>query len=82
MINKNISIGSLITILTIIVTFVFTQGSTSNKIENIEKEQSKTVKRVKSNEDAIVDLKIGVAKIETKLDDRFNRLEELLMELE
>jgi len=82
MINKNISIGSLITILTIIVTFVFTQGSTSNKIENIEKEQVKAVKRIKSNEEAIVDLKIGVAKIETKLDDRFNRLEELLMELE
>ncbi len=82
MINKNISIGSIITIVTVVATFVFTQGSTSNKIENIEKEQTNAVKRVKINEDAIVDLKIGVAKIETQLDDRFDRLEEILMDLE
>ena len=51
-------------------------------MENVEVEQVKAVKRIKANEDSIVDLKIGVAKIETKLDDRFNRLEEILMDLE
>ena len=51
-------------------------------METLEIEQIKTVERVKVNEDSIVDLKIGQAKIETKLDDRFNRLEEILMDLE
>tara|TARA_R100000458_G_C8278383_1_gene254475 strand:+ start:305 stop:553 length:249 start_codon:yes stop_codon:yes gene_type:complete len=82
MIDKKISLGTILTGATIIGTFVFTQGSTQTKIETVEKEQSKTIKRVKVNEDSIVDLKIGQAKIETKLDDRFNRLEELIMELE
>jgi len=82
MIDKKISLGTLITGATIIGTFIFTQGSTQTKIEVVEKEQTHTVKRVKVNEDSIVDLKIGQAKIETKLDDRFNRLEEILMDLE
>ena len=82
MIDKKISLGTIITGITIIGTFIFTQGSTVNKIETIENEQSKVVKRVKVSEDDIVNLKIGVAKIETKLDDRFNRLEEILMDLE
>ena len=82
MIDKKISLGTLITGATIIGTFIFTQGSTQTKIEVVEKEQIHTVKRVKVNEDSIVDLKIGQAKIETKLDDRFNRLEEILMDLE
>ena len=82
MIDKKISLGTLITGITIICTFIFTQGSTSNKIETLENEQFKAVKRVKVNEDDIVNLKINVAKIETKLDDRFDRLEEILMDLE
>jgi hypothetical protein len=82
MIDKKISLGTILTGATIIGTFVFTQGSTQTKIETVEKEQSKVIKRVKVNEDSIVDLKIGQAKIETKLDDRFNRLEEILMDLE
>ena len=82
MIDKKISLGTIITGITIIGTYIFTQGSTVNKIETIENEQSKVVKRVKVSEDDIVNLKIGVAKIETKLDDRFNRLEEILMDLE
>ena len=82
MIDKKISLGTILTGLTIIGTFIFTQGSTQTKVASVEKEQAHTVKRVKVNEDSIVDLKIGQAKIETKLDDRFNRLEEILMDLE
>ena len=82
MIDKKISIGSLLTIGTILVGAAISYGTSSNQIINIEENHNKTVKRVKINEDSIVDLKIGVAKIETKLDDRFNRLEELLMDLE
>ena len=82
MIDKKISIGSLLTIGTILVGAAISYGVNSNRMENVEIEQVKAVKRIKANEDSIVDLKIGVAKIETKLDDRFNRLEELLMDLE
>ena len=79
---KKVSVGTIITIFTIIGTFIYTQGQFTEKAETFEKEQNKVVKRVKVNEGDIVELKIGVAKIETKLDDRFNRLEEILMDLE
>ena len=82
MIDKKISYGSIITGLTIIGTFIFTQGSTTTTIENIEKEQESVVKRVKKTEEDIVNLKIGVGKIETKIDERFNKLEELIMDLD
>ena len=74
--------GPLLTGARIIGTFIFTQGSTQTKIEVVEKEQTNTVKRVQKNEGDITDLKVSVGKIETKLDDRFNRIEELIMYLE
>ena len=79
---KKISVGTIITLCTIIGTFVYTQGQFTQKTETVVKEQEKVVVRVKTNEADIVNLKIGVAEIETKLDDRFNRLEEILMDLE
>ena len=82
MIDKKISLGTLLTIGTVLAGIIYTHGVSTEKIETVEKEQTKTVKRVKVYEDSIVDLKIGQAKIETKLDDRFNRLEEILMDLE
>ena len=82
MIDKKISLGTILTGVTIIGTFIFTQGSTQAKIEVIEKEQINTVKTVKKNEGDITNLKVSVAKIETQLDNRFDRLEEMLMDLE
>ena len=82
MIDKKISLGSILTIASVLIGAAISYGVNSNKVENINTEQIKVVKRVKSNEENIVNLKISVAKIETKLDDRFNRLEELLMDLE
>ena len=81
MIDKKISLGTILTGVTIIGTFIFTQGSTQAKIEVIEKEQINTVKTVKKNEGDITNLKVSVAKIETQLDNRFDRIEELLFEL-
>jgi|TARA_R100001463_G_scaffold23408_1_gene56187 hypothetical protein len=81
MIDKKISIGSILTILTAATTVVYMHGGNTNKIETIEADQIKVVKRVEKNEEAIVNLKVGVAKIETQLDDRFDRLEELLFEI-
>ena len=82
MIDKKISIGTILTIGTVLASVVYTHGASATKIDSVEVQQEKIVKRVKANEDSIVDLKIGQAKIETKLDDRFNRLEEILMDLE
>lgn len=82
MIDKKISLGSIITGLSIIGTVIFTQGVTSSKQESFEKEQVKTVKRVQKNEGDIVDLKVSVGKIETQLDDRFDRLEEIILDLQ
>ena len=71
MIDKKISLGTLLTIGTVLAGIIYTHGVSTEKIETVEKEQTKTVKRVKVNEDSIVDLKIGQKVIETKLDDRF-----------
>ena len=82
MIDKKISIGSILTIVTLVLGAAIAYGSNSTKMENINSEQQKSVKRVKVNEDNIVTLKIGVAKLETQLDNRFDRLEEILMDLD
>ena len=80
MIDRKISLGSLLTIATVLIGAAISYGINSNKVEDINVEQFRTVKRVESNEKNIVDLKISVAKIETQLDDRFDRLEEILMD--
>ena len=82
MIDKKISLGTLITIGTIIGTFVYTQGIFAQKIESIESYNTDNKTKIMSNVNKIQSLEIGVAKIETKLDERFNRIEELLMDLE
>ena len=82
MIDKKISLGSILTIATVLIGAAISYGINSNKVENINVEQFRTVKRVESNEENIVNLKISVAKIETQLDDRFDRLEEMLMDID
>jgi len=82
LIDKKISLGSILTIASVLIGAAISYGINSNKVENINTEQIKVVKRVQSNEKSIVNLKISVAKIETQLDDRFDRLEDILMGLE
>ena len=82
MIDKKISLGSILTIASVLIGAAISYGVNSNKVENINTEQLKVIKRVKSNEENIVNLKISVAKIETQLDDRFDRLEDIIMDLE
>ena len=82
MIDKKISLGTILTGATIIGTFIFTQGSTQSTIDSVQKEQNTVVKRVDNNSSAIVNLKVGQAKIETKLDERFNKIEELIMDID
>ena len=82
MIDSTISIGNIFTIVTVAGTLFFTTGTYSSKIDTLETNGEKTVVRVKKTEQDITDLKVSVAKIETQLDDRFDRLEEILMDLE
>ena len=79
MIDKSI-IGTFITIVTILGTFTYNQGSTSNKIESLEKEAVPSEKSINSNSKDINQLKVDIAKIESKIDEGFKRLETLLIE--
>tara|TARA_R100001463_G_scaffold127743_1_gene185971 strand:- start:136 stop:381 length:246 start_codon:yes stop_codon:yes gene_type:complete len=80
MIDTTISVGNIFTIVTVAGTLFFTTGSYSTKIDTLEADQEKTVVRVKKVENDITDLKVTTAKIETKLDERFDRIEEILMD--
>ena len=80
MIDTTISVGNIFTIVTVAGTLFFTTGSYSTKIDTLETDQEKTVVRVKKVENDITDLKVNTAKIETKLDERFDRIEEILMD--
>jgi len=82
MIDTKISLGTLITIGTIIGTFIYTQGIFAQKIESMESDSSNNSQKIMSNNKKIQTLEVSVAKIDTKLDERFNRIEELLMDLE
>ena len=80
MIDTTINITSVLTMITVAGTLFFTTGTYANKIDSVETEQQKVVKRVKINEKDIIDLKITTAKIETKIDERFDKIEEILMD--
>ena len=81
MIDKKISLGTVITIMTILGTFIYTQGQVSNKIESVEDDSKSHSIKINKNVEKIQDLEISVGKIETKIDERFNRLESLIMEM-
>ena len=81
MIDKKISLGTVITIMTILGTFIYTQGQVLNKIESVEDDSKSHSIKINKNVEKIQDLEISVGKIETKIDERFNRLESLIMEM-
>ena len=84
MIDKKISLGTLITIVTILGTFIYTQGIVSNKIESSESSIQENTKSIKTNRTKTQNLEVGQERIETKIDgvmDRFDRLETLIMEM-
>ena len=80
MIDKNI-IGTSLTILTILGTFIYTLGITSNKIESFEKDINVNAVRINKADDDINDMKVSVAKLETKIDEWGKRLETLIVEI-
>ena len=80
MIDKKISLGTLITILTVLGTFIYTQGMMTNKIESFEKDSTSHSVKINKNSDKIQELEISVAKIEAKIDEGFKRIETLFFE--
>ena len=80
MIDKKISIGTLITILTILGTFIYTQGMMTYKVESFEKDTTNHSVKINKNIDNIQKLEVSVAKIESKIDEGFKRLETLFIE--
>jgi|TARA_R110002074_G_scaffold400638_1_gene596564 hypothetical protein len=81
MIDKKISLGTLITISTILGTFIYTQGITSSKMESFEKDTIENKIKINKNQEDIKDLEISVGKIETMMEERFDKLESLIMEM-
>tara|TARA_R110000824_G_scaffold262253_1_gene451004 strand:+ start:641 stop:889 length:249 start_codon:yes stop_codon:yes gene_type:complete len=80
MIDKKISVGTMITVLTVLGTFIYTQGIFANKIESIEDKSSEHSIKMNKNAEKIQKLEVSVAKIEAKIDEGFKRLETLFIE--
>ena len=78
--DKKISLGTIITLVTILGTFIFTQGATTTKIESIESEGRDSRKKIQSNRDRSQNVQVSVARLESKIDEGFKHLEKLLIE--
>ena len=81
MIDKKISLGTEITIMTILGTFIYTQGIMTSKVESFEKDTNTHSVKINKNQEDIQDLEKSVIKIETMMEERFDKLESLIMEM-
>ena len=80
MIDKKISLGTILTLITIVATFIFTQGATHTKIENLESSDDDSRKKVMANREKIQNIQVDVARIESKIDEGFKRIEQLFFD--
>ena len=80
MIDKKISVGTLLTIATIGGTIIFTQGATSHRIESVEEEALENTQSIKSVVREVNQNIIDIGKIEAKIDEGFKRIETLFIE--
>ena len=81
MIDKKISLGTILTLATVIGTFIYTQGVLATKMDSIESDSADTEKKIQTNVNKIHDVEVNNAKIESKIDEGFKRLESLIMEM-
>ena len=84
MIDKKISLGTVMTICTVIGTFIYTQGILDTKIDVFEAANEEKGKSIQTNRNKIQNLEVGQERIETKIDavmSRFDRLETLILEM-
>ena len=80
MIDKKISVGTLLTIVTIGSTIIFTQGATTHRIDAIEADSLENKNNIKTVSREVNNNKVDIGKIEAKIDEGFKRLETLLIE--
>ena len=78
--DKKISMGTIITVATILGTFIYTQGILTSKIEAFQEEDKEHSIKMNRNKEDIIELQIAVGKIETKIDEGFKRIETLFIE--
>ena len=81
MIDKKISLGTILTLATVIGTFIYTQGVLATKMDAFEDDNENTEKKIQTNVNKIHDVEVNNAKIESKIDEGFKRLESLIMEM-
>ena len=80
MIDRKISLGTLLTIATIGGTIIFTQGATSHRMDSIEGDSTENKNSIKVIEKEVNDNKVDIGRIEAKIDEGFKRLETLIIE--
>ena len=80
MIDKKISLGTLLTIATIGGNIIITQGSTSHRIDSVEGDSIENKNTIKTIQKEVNDNKVDIGKIEAKIDEGFKRLETLIIE--
>ena len=80
MIDKKISIGTLLTIVTIVGTIIFTQGATAHRIDSVEIDSSENKDSIKGIVKEVNQNKVDIGKIEAKIDEGFKRIENLFID--
>ena len=61
--DKKISLGTVITICTVVGTFIYTQGMLTSKIEVFEEKDKEHSMKVNKNVEKIQQLEVSVAKL-------------------
>ena len=79
MIKKEISIGAILTFLMILGTFIYTQGESNQRIEELENDTKIAMTRVSNAENNQAEINVKIGKIETKMDEGFKNLEFLIL---
>ena len=79
MIKKEISIGAILTFLMILGTFIYTQGESNQRIEELENDTNIAMTRVSNDENNQAEINVKIGKIETKMDEGFKNLEFLIL---
>ena len=80
MIDKKISVGTLLTIVTVVGTIIFTQGAKAHRIDSVEVDSLENKDSIKGIVKEVNQNKVDIGKIEAKIDEGFKRIENLFFE--
>ena len=79
MISKEISLGTILSACTILATFIYTQGVTATKIGELESDNKISMTRVSNAENNLNEINVKIGKMETKMDEGFKHIENLIL---